>query len=333
MPRLINLIQLRLSFLLARYAKLNVPWGSPFAISIEPTTSCNLRCPQCPSGLRSFSRATGMIDPETNRLIIDQLGASLAYITYYFQGEPLLHPHFSEMVAYASRKRIFTQTSTNAHHLNVVNCEKLIKSGLSSLIISIDGASQATYEKYRIGGSLDKVILGTRTLVESKKTLKSQYPKVIWQFIVFNHNKNEIEEVKKLALEVGVDEIQIKSAQIYDFEEGNEMIPEGHEFSRYIQTSDGYRISSDLPNHCWRMWQGCVFTWDGNVVPCCFDKDAKHVMGNIHEQHFSEIWKSTSYRQFRQQLSIKRKNIDICTNCSEGLKTPVKNRVFENVKT
>lgn len=333
MPRLINLIQLRLSFWLSKYINIPVPWGGPFAISIEPTTSCNLRCPQCPSGLRSFSRPTGMMDPETNRRIIDQLGPSLAYITYYFQGEPLLHPHLEEMVSYASAKRIYTQTSTNAHHLTLSNSEKLIRSGLSSIIISIDGARQETYEKYRIGGKIEKVIQGTRTLVETKRIHKSRNPKVIWQFIVFNHNKDEIEEVKKLALETGVDEIQIKSAQIYDFEQGNEMIPEGHEFSRYVSTPRGFKIASDLPNHCWRMWQGCVFTWDGNVVPCCFDKDAKHVMGNIHSASFASIWKSPDYLKFRRQLANTRRNIDICSNCSEGLKTPVTKRVLENTVT
>jgi radical SAM protein with 4Fe4S-binding SPASM domain len=66
------------------------------------------------------------------------------------------------------------------------------------------------------------------------------------------------------------------------------------------------------------MWQGCVFTWDGDVVPCCFDKDAKHKMGNIMQQTFSEIWKNTDYQLFRHQLSQNRQHIDICSNCTEG---------------
>src|SRR5689334_8969327 len=86
--------------------------GSPISISFEPTTSCNLRCPECPSGLRSFTRATGMLDPGFFRKTIDELYKDILYLTFYFQGEPFLHPQFSEMVHYASQKKIYTATST-----------------------------------------------------------------------------------------------------------------------------------------------------------------------------------------------------------------------------
>ncbi len=61
-------------------------------------------------------------------------------------------------------------------------------------------------------------------------------------------------------------------------------------------------------------------TWDGDIVPCCFDKDAKYVMGNIHQQSFKDIWNGQKYHEFRAQLFQNRKEIDICRNCTEGLK-------------
>jgi radical SAM protein with 4Fe4S-binding SPASM domain len=61
-------------------------------------------------------------------------------------------------------------------------------------------------------------------------------------------------------------------------------------------------------------------TWDGKIVPCCFDKDAKYVMGDINEQSFLEIWNDEPYREFRNKLLRSRKEIDICSNCSEGTK-------------
>src|SRR5450432_3996534 len=64
--------------------------GLPVSISFEPTTSCNLRCPECPSGLRAFTRDTGMLDPEFFRQTIDLLHKNLWYLTFYFQGEPFL---------------------------------------------------------------------------------------------------------------------------------------------------------------------------------------------------------------------------------------------------
>src|SRR5688572_9528532 len=134
--------------------------GLPISISIEPTTSCNLRCPECPSGLRSFTRPTGMLQQQLFEKTIDQLKDTLTYLTFYFQGEPYLNPQFLEMVKYASANGIYTATSTNAHYLKDDVAKQTVESGLDRLIISIDGTSQDTYESYRVGGDLSKVIEG-----------------------------------------------------------------------------------------------------------------------------------------------------------------------------
>jgi radical SAM protein with 4Fe4S-binding SPASM domain len=68
------------------------------------------------------------------------------------------------------------------------------------------------------------------------------------------------------------------------------------------------------------MWQGCVITWDGKIVPCCFDKDAKYKLGNLSISKFEEIWFSESYDRFRRSILKSRNQIDICTNCTEGTK-------------
>src|SRR5437879_1373607 len=125
--------------------------GMPISISIEPTTSCNLRCPECPSGLRSFTRPTGMMKRELFESIVDQL-PTLSYLIFYFQGEPYLHTELLDMVKYASKKKIYTATSTNAHFLNDEAARKTVESGLDRLIISIDGTEQETYQSYRVGG-------------------------------------------------------------------------------------------------------------------------------------------------------------------------------------
>src|SRR6187551_3690684 len=152
--------------------------GLPISIAFEPTTSCNLRCPECPSGLRSFNRPTGMLGVDLFRDVIDQLAPSLNYLTFYFQGEPFLHPQFLEMVKYASDKGIYTATSTNAHFLKDEDAKAAVLSSLDRLIISIDGTTQDTYQSYRVGGSLDKVIEGTKNIIRWKKELKSRTPHV-----------------------------------------------------------------------------------------------------------------------------------------------------------
>lgn len=310
------------SYYLSKFTGKPVQWGYPISISFEPTTSCNLRCPECPSGLRAFTRPTGMLQKDFFRETIDQLYKELLYLVFYFQGEPYLNPQFLDMVQYAHSKGIYTATSTNAHYLNDANARKTVESGLDRLIISIDGTTQEVYQQYRVGGKLDKVIEGARNIVKWKKALKSGTPFVIFQFLVVKPNEHQVEDVKKLAREIGVDQVRFKTAQVYDYEKDpNNLIPENEKYSRYKKNSRGeYELRNALHNHCWRLWHATVISWDGLVVPCCFDKDAQHTLGDLKGKPFREIWHNDAYIQFRKQVLKSRKNIDICANCSEGTK-------------
>jgi len=316
-----NAIKVFASYHYSRITKKNRQSGLPLSLNFEPTTSCNLRCPECPSGLRSFTRPTGMLEKKFFQKTIDALSDTLIYLTFYFQGEPYLNPDFLDMVKYASQKNIYTFTSTNAHYLDEENSRKTIESGLDKLIISIDGTTQEVYEQYRVGGKLDKVLEGTKNIIKWKKQLKSKTPYIIFQFLVVKPNEHQIEEAKRLTKELGADEIKFKTAQINEFEKGSALIPDNIKYSRYKKNTDGtYRIKNKLLNHCWRMWSGCVITWDGKVVPCCFDKDAQHRLGDVQQTSFKEIWNSTEYNAFRSSILKSRKEIDICQNCTEGTK-------------
>ena len=245
----------------------------------------------------------------------------MVWLILYFQGEPFLNKQFLEFVKYAAQKNIYTATSSNAHYFTDEMAKATVESGLDRLIISIDGTTQDTYGKYRIGGNVDKVIEGTEKLLIWKKKLKSKTPHIIWQFIVFKHNEHQLPEIKKLAKQVGVNELGIKTAQIYDYQTSDNFIPENKDLSRYEKLPDGtFQIKNKLLNQCWRMWRGSVITWDGLVVPCCFDKDATHRFGDISSQSFHEVWHSDKYNNFRNAILKSRKEIDICTNCTEGTK-------------
>lgn len=319
--KLYNAFKVWASYHVSKSTKKSLSIGFPISMAIEPTTSCNLRCPECPSGLRQFTRPIGMLEPAFFKKTIDEVYQELIYLTFYFQGEPYLNPNFLEMVKYASDKGIYTSTSTNAHYLNKDQAKKTVESKLDRLIISIDGTTQDTYEQYRIGGQLQKVIEGTKNIIEAKRELKSNTPHIVFQFLVVKPNEHQLEDVKKLAHELGVDEVVFKTAQVYDFEKGNPLIPDNIKYSRYKKNADGtYSIKNKLLNQCWRMWSSCVVTWDGVVVPCCFDKDAKHQLGDLKTQSFKELWKSTKYQNFRQSILKSRQEIDICKNCSEGTK-------------
>ncbi|MBX2934610.1 MAG: SPASM domain-containing protein [Ferruginibacter sp.] len=319
--RFVNAVKVLSSFYVSRVLKRPVQWGYPVSISFEPTTSCNLRCPECPSGLRQFSRPTGMLKNDFFTRTIDEIHKELLYLIFYFQGEPYLNPDFLKMVKYASDKKIYTATSTNAHYLTDETARKTVESGLDRLIISIDGTTQDVYQQYRVGGNLEKVLAGARNIVKWKKQLKSKTPFVFFQFLVVKPNQHQIEEIKQLAKEVGIDEVRFKTAQVYDYEtDPNKLIPTIDKYSRYKKNADGsYSPKNKLANRCWKLQHANVITWDGLVVPCCFDKDAMHQLGNLKTQSFKEIWHNDNYKQFRSQLMKSRKNIDICANCSEGV--------------
>ncbi|MDH5475973.1 MAG: SPASM domain-containing protein, partial [Cyclobacteriaceae bacterium] len=144
----------------------------------------------------------------------------------------------------------------------------------------------------------------------------------VFQFLVVKPNEHEIEEVKQLGKELGVDKVAFKTAQIYDYENGSPLIPDNQRYSRYkFDSSKGkFFIKNSFFNHCWKMWHSCVITWDGKVVPCCFDKDAHYVLGNLTTESFKSVWGNDNYINFRKSLIKGRSEIEMCKNCTEGTK-------------
>ena len=293
------------------------------SLSVEPTTSCNLRCPECPSGLRSFTRPTGMLDPDRlSGLLLgpEGLAKELVYLNLYFQGEPYLHPGMDDLVQVGKQAGLYVSTSTNAHFIDGDRARSLVDSGIDRLIISIDGADQYAYSSYRVGGKLDKVLSGTRAVLEAKAARGSHTPHVVWQFLVVGTNEHQLGELKAMANAYGVDEFVVKTAQLDAPEDGHPLLTRDPKLRRYDRSPDGrWRLRNPLLDQCWRMWQGAVVTWDGKVVPCCFDKDATHAMGTAADgRAFRTIWHSDRYHQFRNSILTHRAGIDMCRNCTEG---------------
>ena len=293
--------------------------AKPVALSIEPTNICNLHCPECLTGNGKLLRKRGKISQDDFKRIIDQVYRELCYLLLYFQGEPFLHPQFLDFVRYAKSKGIFVATSTNGHFLSETNAGAIIRSKLDFLIVSLDGVTQESYRKYRKDGDFEQVVAGIKTLVKAKKELKVNYPLIELQFIAFQHNEHEIEQFKELGKKLGVDITVIKSAQIYHTRQSSEILPpENPVYSRYKKSESGeFYLLRKKRKYCWRQWSSAVITWDGNMVPCCFDKDAEYSYGNLKEQCLSELWKNRYADQFREALLRHRNIPEICKNCSE----------------
>lgn len=321
--KLINCLKVVTGYLLSRISGKVIFLGDPISFSVEPTNFCNLKCPECPSGLNILTREKGFLQPEQFEQQIVHFRNTL-FLTLYFQGEPYLHSEFSRLVAIAKQNSLYVTTSTNGHFMTVETAKTTIESGLDKLIISLDGTDESAYSSYRISGSFGKVIEGIRNITGEKNKSGSRKPRIVIQFLVLKTNEHQIETIKKTGKEMGADKVEIKSAQFYNFEAGHPLLPVNRKYSRYERKTDAegksyYRIKNRLPRHCFRMWSSCVITWDGWVVPCCYDKDARYRMGNIFEEPFEKIWRGKKYQDFRSKILSNRENIDICQNCAEGM--------------
>lgn len=315
--RLYNLIRVLNGYLISCVLKRPVFSGGPVAFSAEPTTSCNLRCPECPTGQNGLTRQGGNIDPDLFRQIADAFSPTAFYLTLYFQGEPYLHPRLFEMIRYAKSKRLVVSTSTNGHFLTEPTARETVLSGLDRLIVSVDGSDQDTYSAYRRGGELKRVLNGLKLLSEVKKELHSGKPEVVIQCLLLRSNLHQKEDIRRIGREAGADRVVFKTAQFNDFDKGNPLMPEGSA-SRYKAGKDlHYVIKNRLRNRCFRMWSSCVVTWDGLVVPCCFDKDANHLLGDLKHERLPDIWNSEKYMNFRKEIFRNRKSVEICRNCTQ----------------
>jgi len=312
--RLVNFVQIFFNYILSLLFRKVIVAPMPFAISIEPTNICNLYCPECPTGNKSLTRKKGQMNLLLFENLIQSIYKKTFYLNLYFQGEPLLHPQIKNMIAIARSYKMYVVLSTNGQLLDKKTANNIVNSSLSKIIISFDGISQASYEKYRKGGDLEKVKQGIKYLIESKNILKKKKPTIEIQVLVNRYNEKELAEITKWLKSFGKLKIIKKSMQIYnDFS----YLPENKKYKRYTFTEKGWKLNKRINNKCFRIWSQCVITYDGFVVPCCFDKNADNIVGNINILPFKQIWKGDSFNSFRKKVLNKRKNIIICNNCTE----------------
>ncbi len=320
-----NALQAAASYAVSRMTRHPRAWGLPPVLMVEPTAYCNLRCPLCPSGTRSLRRPRGFMDPALFRSVVDEIRCHTSMLLLWNQGEPFMHPAFLDMVGYASRAGIFTQTSTNGHFLT--EPQDVVRSGLDSLIVSLDGATRKSYKQYRVGGDFDTVIDGIRSLSAAKRRLGSETPVIHVQFILFRHNEHEIAEVRRLAHDLGADKVTCKTAQIYEPADVEAFLPSDERHRRYMVEGDNLALKAgadDIPDDCKHLWTQPTLNWDGTLTPCCFDKHADYPLGSVADgTTLRELWNGEAFNRFRRLVLTGRARIEMCRNCTEGIKLNV----------
>ncbi|MBS3075832.1 SPASM domain-containing protein [Candidatus Pacearchaeota archaeon] len=312
--RLFNLILIEVS----KKLKLTRVLGYPPTLMIEPTNICNLKCPLCPTGAGLIKRKKGFMTLQDFKKIIDEMQDYIIHLRLWNWGEPLLNPEIFDMISYAEQKKIFVNLSTNSNFLDKDTSKKLIDSGLDELIISLDGASEETYCKYRKGGDFKKIIDSLKFLIEEKKQLNKKTPYIKLQFIIMKHNQHEIERIKKLAGELGIDQLVFKTVGVMDYfskEDIKKYLPDKEEHSRYAFKGNELVLKRKIKNWCDFLWEEMIINWDGEVVPCCFDMNNLHVLGNAFKQGVKKIWNNKEYIDFRKKILQNKKEIILCKGC------------------
>lgn len=263
--------------------------GRPLVLTLEAMNVCNLKCPACFTGVGEVTRERGMMPMDRYRRLIDELGDYALLLEFYNWGEPLLNKNIYDMVALASGRGIATIISTNfSVTFDQERAEKLVSSGLSILGAGIDGASQETYEQYRVGGDFEKTIKNMKLMVAAKKALGSESPIVCWSFHAFEHNKHELDKAKAMADEIGVDFSASKG-----WVEGEEWDDEGKvEFPVLV-----------LPERCRYLWTQAVVNNDGLASPCANTFFKEEDFGSVDEGGFMDVWNNRSYQEARKTFS------------------------------
>jgi radical SAM protein with 4Fe4S-binding SPASM domain len=321
--RAINAIKIIGSFYYSRLSGKPIVWGMPISYSIEPTNHCNLQCPECPSGLGTLTRPLGLLKIEDFKKLVDEICKTGFYIQLFFQGEPYINKDLPAMISYAQLKNIYISISTNGHFVNKKNVDYVLDNAPDKLIFSVDGLDEDSYQKYRVGGTFEQADSGLRELIRRKRERGLKKPFVEFQFIVMKQNEHQMNDVRKYCEDVGVDKLVFKTMQISSYENAIKFLPSNKKYRRYTLEDKTFRIKHKIKNHCFALWRTSVITWDGKVVPCCFDKNAQNEFGVVNGRAFADVWHSKEYSNFRGKILSDRISVSMCTNCTEGLKVNI----------
>jgi radical SAM protein with 4Fe4S-binding SPASM domain len=294
--RLANLLRVELAIRRGR----THDFGYPYILAVEPTNVCNVSCPLCPTGRGLSGRTKQTLDFENYKRVIDEVGKYVYLVNLQNWGEPLLAPAVVDMIRYSHEKRIFTTLSTNANYAPRLN-EQLVDAHLDHITFAIDGATQEVYEKYRVGGRLDRALGNLRGLLDARKKRGVKHPFVELQFLVFDHNRHEVPAIEKLAREYGVDGLLVRAANG----------PENERNRRSFYTWDNKK------GFCSRFWYTATVSSDGGLTPCCNYFDGRDDFGNVFSTGFEKAWNDDTYRRNRENVA--KRNVaeltDICKSC------------------
>jgi radical SAM protein with 4Fe4S-binding SPASM domain len=322
----------------------------PKQVQIEPAGECNLRCEMCAirlrSGLPPGRRA--FMQPSVFKAIIDQFPGDTD-LHLQGLGEPLLHPDFFNMVSYAVSRGMRVTTNSNMTLMDSERAEACVRSGLSWIRISIDGATAETYESIRKGGRLGLVLKNIGLIRQAKERLRSPAPRLFFVMVVMRRNIHELAKMIRLAAICGIEQVFAQHL-CYDFidsaaseaadrlrlfVEAESLLQEEQgrveaHFHEALSLSRELNIELRLPalvrsrrsprdesgTRCDWPWRSAYITYDGTALPCCVIAFPDQVnFGNMAREGVRQVWNNEAYQQFRSLL-VSPEPHSLCRSCA-----------------
>jgi radical SAM protein with 4Fe4S-binding SPASM domain len=295
-------------------------YSYPYWLVVDPCNYCQLSCPFCPTGQKRNVRKKAKLSFADFKAIMDKLGPYLIHIDLVNWGEPLLNEDIFRMIKYAKGFHCDIKLDSNLNSLNEDSAEEMVLSGLDKIVVSIDGLTEETYSKYRVGGNFKLAMDNLKLLIKKRQKLKSRKPYITWQFLVFRHNEHEIEQAQRMGRDLGVDHVGITKAFIGD----KNWIPLNTQYSNYNLeeikgelTYDSFKVKQDA--FCHWPWEAITINPNGTISACCSVEEEKDDFGNIFDESIEYLWNNQKYISARDYIKDKKNgealDNNICFSC------------------
>lgn len=303
--------------------RLNLPFslGGPVSLMVEPSAACNLRCPLCPTGLRTTRRDGYTLSPEDFERSLGWFRHTLQSVSFWNYGEPFLNRNLGRMVAVATRNGIHTCVSTNGHFLSGPVLDDVLTAGLSQMLVAIDTPHGDLYDRYRVGGDFEVVVKNFRHAVARKKALGAK-THIVAQYMLMSGSE-DIDAIIAHGEAMGADKILVKtlgigSAVARPSESDWALMPEADEFKRYDSPENMKAKVHWDDARCSYIWRRMVLNSDGSCVPCCRDQNAEFQLGDIKQgRTLASVWNARAYRDYRRKIRQTQRDAVMCQRCPE----------------
>ena len=278
----------------------------PAVLKVDLSPLCNLSCPVCVHAApgdnpvlreQRFEPHQRMTTEQFQRIATEVAGYTCAASLYYL-GDPLTHPDLDDICRIARAAALNVHVSSNfSFTLSDARIRSLLMCGITHLTVCVDGLTQETYARTRIGGRLERVLDNLRRLTAFKAQLRLERPRIEVQFLKFKHNEHEVDAARAHFRQLGVDQTFVTWGAVHNYTELD-----------VVAQRTGGPLEEGLLPRCWWPYASMLIRYDGDVIPCCSHRmgdqyahgGATRALGSVFERGVAAVWSSPAYSQARR---------------------------------